>query len=39
VHVTQIVNNPLPEKPSETSSKRTGRAARIGVLSAIGGVV
>jgi phage-related protein len=39
VHVTQIVNNPLPEKPSETSSKRTGRAAKLGVLSALGGVV
>lgn len=38
VHVTQIVNNPLPEKPSETASKRTGRAARLGVMSAIGGV-
>ena len=38
VHVTQIVNNPLPERPSETASKRTGRAARLGVMSAIGGV-
>lgn len=39
VIVNQYVSNPLPEKPSETASKRTGSAARIGVLSAIGGSV
>jgi phage-related protein len=37
VHVTQIVHNPLPEKPSETASKHTGRAARLGVTSVLGG--
>lgn len=38
VHVTQIVNNPLPEKPSESASRRVGRAAKLGVASALGGV-
>lgn len=38
VHVTQIVNNPLPEKPSETASKKTSRAARLGVMTVLNGV-
>lgn len=38
VNVTNIIHNPLPEKASESASRRTGRAAKLGVMSAIGGV-
>jgi hypothetical protein len=38
VHVTQIVNNPLPEKASVTASKRMGRLARHGLVHAVGSV-
>ncbi|MFE2751560.1 hypothetical protein ACFXGA_06105 [Actinosynnema sp. NPDC059335] len=36
MHVTQVVNNPLPEKPSVTASKRMGSAARHGLGQALG---
>jgi hypothetical protein len=36
VHVTQVVHNPLPEKPSVTASKRMGSAARHGLGQALG---
>jgi hypothetical protein len=38
VNVNMVVNNPLPEKPSETASKRVGRAARLGMNTVLGGV-
>jgi hypothetical protein len=37
VHVTQIIHNPAPEKPSETAAKRIGRAATFGVHVALNG--
>jgi hypothetical protein len=37
IHVTQIIHNPAPEKPSETASRRIGRAASLGVHVALNG--
>jgi hypothetical protein len=37
VNVNMVVNNPLPEKPSETASKKVGHAARVGMNTVLGG--
>jgi hypothetical protein len=38
INVTQVVHNPVPEKPSVTASKKVGRAAALGAKAVLKGV-